>query len=245
VSQIVRFDYSGFRVVVTGGTSGIGLATARAFADAGAQVLVTGTRESVDAYGEDSAVPGAAYAQLELDQSSSIESFAAAVEGADVLVNNAGHIMAAADFAQVVQVNLNAVYQLSAALYPKLKASRLPGGASVVNLASMMSFFGSPHLPGYGAAKAGVVQLTKSLGAGWARDGIRVNAVACGSVPTGMTHSYAEDPHWSKVVADKTPMGRWGRPEEIASAILFLASPAASFVTGHTLVADGGYSIID
>ena len=103
----------------------------------------------------------------------------------------------------------------------------------------------APHLPGYGAAKAGVVQLTKSLAAAWAADRIRVNAVAAGSVPTSMTATYANDAHWSKVVSDKTPLGRWGRREEIAHPILFLCSPAASFVTGHTLVVDGGYSIID
>lgn len=245
MSQIVRFDYSGFRVIVTGGTSGIGLATARAFAEAGADVTVTGTRSSLAEYGDAVAMVKTSYARVELDKPASIEAFASAIEHVDVLVNNAGHIMPTADFAQAVQVNLNAVYQLSVALHRKLKASRLPGGASVVNLASMMSLFGSPHLPGYGAAKAGVVQLTKSLGAGWAPDAIRVNAVACGSIRTNMTAAYADDPHWSKVVADKTPMARWGRPEEIASTILFLASPAASFITGHTLVADGGYSIID
>ena len=245
MSNIVRFDYSGYRVVVTGGTSGIGLATARAFAAAGAHVLVSGTRSRLEDYGEEGAVAGASYRQLALDQSSSIEAFASAIEHVDVLVNNAGSIMPTADFAQTVQVNLNAVYQLSLALHPKMKASRLPGGGSIVNLASMMSYFGSPHLPGYGAAKAGVVQLTKSLAAGWAADGIRVNAVASGSIRTGMTAAYADDPHWSKVVSDKTPMARWGRPDEIASCILFLASPAASFITGHTLVADGGYSIID
>lgn len=245
MGDIVRFDFSGFRVIVTGGTSGIGRATAEAFAKAGAQVTVTGTKERLADYGEGTAIEGVAYAALKLDDDASLQRFAAGVEAVDVLVNNAGHIMGGASFAKVVQVNLNAVYQLSTALHPRLRASRLPAGASVVNIASMMSFFGSPHLPGYGAAKAGVVQLTKSLAAGWAAEGIRVNAVAAGSVRTGMTAAYADDAAIHKMVADKTPMARWGRPEEIASAILFLCSPAASFITGHTLVADGGYSIID
>jgi NAD(P)-dependent dehydrogenase (short-subunit alcohol dehydrogenase family) len=244
--DIVRFDFSGFRVIVTGGTSGIGHATAAAFVAAGAQVTVTGTKPTLADYGQDVlSLGGATYAALKLDDEASIRAFASSVEAVDVLVNNAGHIMGTASFAEAVQVNLNAVYQLSTALQPRLRASRLPGGASVVNIASMMSFFGSPHLAGYGAAKAGVVQLTKSLAAGWAGAGVRVNAVAAGSVRTGMTATYADDPAIHKMVCDKTPMGRWGRPGEIASAILFLCSPAASFITGHTLVADGGYSIID
>jgi 3-oxoacyl-[acyl-carrier protein] reductase len=115
----------------------------------------------------------------------------------------------------------------------------------VVNLASMMSLFGSPYFFGYGAAKAGIVQLTKSFAAAWAKEGIRVNAVAPGSVPTAMTAQYADDPGIREMVNAKTPMGRWAEPNEIANAIMYLSSSAASFITGHTLVVDGGYSIID
>lgn len=245
LSQLIRFDFSRYRVLVTGGTSGIGAATADAFIRAGADVWITGTRDSLAEYGTCEAPTGANYLPLRLDDEASIVALAGRLDRLDVLVNNAGHIMAEAEFTRAVQVNLVAVYQVSMALHELLRASALPGGASVVNIASMMSFFGSPHLPGYGAAKAGVVQLTKSLAAAWAAEGIRVNAVAAGSVRTSMTKEYADNPHWAKVVADKTPLGRWGRAEEIASAIQFLSSPAASFVTGHTLVVDGGYSIID
>lgn len=243
MTHTVQFDFSGARVIVTGGTSGIGRATAETFLAAGAQVLVTGTRRSASEY---ATVPGGAdYRQLSLETPESIESFAASVDRVDVLVNNAGHTMPQASFATTVQVNLTAVHDLSMRLYEPLKASRLPGGASVVNLASMMSYFGSPWFPAYGAAKAGILQLTRTLAAAWAKDGIRVNAIAPGSVPTAMTAPFASDPAVHRMVSDKTPMGRWAEAAEIAAPILFLCSSAASFVTGHTLVADGGYSIID
>lgn len=239
----VTFDYSGVRVIVTGGTSGIGRATAVAFADAGAQVTITGTKSALSEYGIYET--HFSYRTLKLERDESIADFIDSIDAVDVLINSAGHVMPSASFSESVRVNLNAVHAMSTGLYEKLKVSSLEGGASIVNLASMMSIFGSPHLPGYGAAKAGVVQLTMSLAAAWARDGIRVNAIAPGSTPTAMTAVYAEDPAVAAMVNAKTPMGRWARPDEIAGPILYLCSPAASYVTGHTLVVDGGYSIID
>lgn len=240
----IVFAFSDVNVIVTGGTSGIGLATARAFASAGARVTITGQRSSPADY-RDSDLSGLEYRTLHLDDPASITAFAGTVEAVDILINNAGHVMPDADFAHAVQVNLNAVFQLSAALQPRLAQSTLRGGACIVNIASMMSYFGSPHMPGYGAAKAGIVQLTKTLAAGWAEHGIRVNAIAAGSVRTTMTATYADNPYWAKVVSDKTPLRRWAQPEEMAQPILFLCSAAASYVTGHTLVVDGGYSVID
>jgi NAD(P)-dependent dehydrogenase (short-subunit alcohol dehydrogenase family) len=242
-ARTARFDFSGARVIVTGGTSGIGRATAEAFSEAGARVLVTGTKPALADY----PLPSGRfdYRPLELGRPESIERFAATVDAVDVLVNNAGHTMPEATFAAALQVNLSAVHDLTTRLHARLGASALPGGASVVNLASMMSFFGSPWFHGYGAAKAAIVQLTRTFAAGWAADGIRVNAVAPGSVPTAMTAQYADDPAIREMVNAKTPMRRWAEPHEIAAAILYLSSSAASFVTGHTLVVDGGYSIID
>jgi 3-oxoacyl-[acyl-carrier protein] reductase len=238
----IRYDYRDMNVVVTGATSGIGAATARAFLDAGANVIGTGTQASARDYGK--LPPGMSYRCLRLDSEASIAALAESVPRIDILVNNAGHTMPEASFAQAVQVNLLAVHALSTALHAKLAGSNLEGGASVINIASMLSLFGLLPLAGYGAAKAGIVQLTKSFAAGWAKDGIRVNAVAVGCVSSGMTTPYVNSPELSKHVTDRTPQGRWGEPEEIAGPILFLCSPAASYVTGATLVADGGYSIV-
>lgn len=238
----VQFQFTGAKVLVTGATSGIGRATAAAFQAAGAEVTITGTRQAGD-YPE--LLPGVAYRQLDLASDAAIAALAADIGAVDILVNNAGHTMPGAKFSEVVQVNLNAVYELSTALAEKLGRSRLPGGASIVNIASMMSYFGSPYFPGYGAAKAGILQLTRTLALAHAGAGIRANAVAPGSVPTTMTAPYANDPAVAKMVNDKTPLKRWGKPEEIADAILFLCSPAASFITGHTLVVDGGYSVME
>lgn len=239
----VKFQFLGARVIVTGGTSGIGLATAEAFVAAGAQVLITGTRPSIDAY--ERAPRGVEYRPLRLNGTESIAAFAEGIDAVDVLVNNAGQTMPQATFTEGIQVNLIAVHELCMRLHSKLASSHLAGGASVVNLASMMSYFGSSFFPAYGAAKAGIVQLTKTLACGWAKEGIRVNAVAPGSIPTSMTAQYANNPAIRDIVNAKTPMARWGEPHEIAMAILFLSSTAASFVTGHTLVVDGGYSIAD
>ena len=239
-----ELNLEGACVLVTGGTSGIGAATARAFMDVGATVTITGTREGVDAYPE--APEGAKYVQLRLQQREDIQRVAAAFDRLDVLVNNAGGTGGAAepfDFDTAVTVNLNAVYHLTDRLTGALAASQLPQGASVVNIASEMSLFGSPWFPGYGAAKAAIVQLTRTFAVSLAPQGIRVNALLPGSVPTPMTAAFADDPEVNRMVADKTPLHRWGTPAEMAGPILFLASSMASFVTGHTLVSDGGYSI--
>lgn len=240
----VVFDFSGVTVLVTGGTRGIGKAIAHAFVAAGAEVTLTGTAAEPPT---DEALPaGAQYRQLRLTERGDIAALAAGCERLDVLVNNAGGTGGATtphDFDTALAVNLGAVYHLTTALADTLARSSLQGGAAVVNMASEMALFASPWFPGYGAAKAGVMQLTRTFCAQLAERNIRVNAVLPGSVPTPMTNAFAEDPAMHTAVCAATPLKRWGTPEEIAAAVLFLSSPAAAFVSGHTLVVDGGYSV--
>jgi 3-oxoacyl-[acyl-carrier protein] reductase len=125
----------------------------------------------------------------------------------------------------------------------KLAQSPLEGGASIINMASMSSFFAVPLVPGYGAAKAAVVQMTKNLAVTWAAEGIRVNAVAPGLIESNMTSLMKGVEALEKPHLDRTPMKRWGTPEDIAPPVLFLASSAARFITGQTLAVDGGYSV--
>jgi len=243
----VTFDFSGCRVLVTGGSNGIGAGIARAFAHAGAQVTITGTRATAADYESD--LSAYAYHQLSLIDRARIEQVASSLASLDVLVNNAGCALPGGQseyipdvFEEAVAINLFAAFRMSQACHDKLRASSLEGGASVINLASMSSFFAVPMVPGYGAAKAAVVQMTKNLAVAWAGDGIRVNAVAPGIIDTNMTAAMKGVEALERPQIERTAMHRWGTPEDVAPAVLFLASPAARFITGHTLAVDGGYT---
>jgi 3-oxoacyl-[acyl-carrier protein] reductase len=244
----VRYDYQGAAVLVTGGTSGIGAGIAAAYRAAGAEVTITGTRPAATQYEAD--LSGYRYLQLSLTDKAQIASVAAQVPRLDVLVNNAGaNFMMQNEydpevFEKGLQVNLASVYRLSQALKPKLAASALPGGGSVIGIASLTSFFGLEVVPAYGAAKAGLVQLVKTLSITWAKDNIRVNAVAAGVTESRMTAQMLKMPPMMAPVLARTPLKRVGQPQDVAGAVLFLTSAAASYITGQTVLVDGGYSIV-
>lgn len=238
---MVRFDFSGKTVLVTGASAGIGNAIACAFRDAGATVHATGTR-SRDGYDTD--LDGMQFHQCDVGDDAALHALAEAVPRLDILVNNAGMVLyrrqefERESFQRVLDVNLTGMMTLSGLLREKLAAS---DGPSIINLTSVTAFFGSRGNPAYGASKAAIVQLTKTLGVAWARDGIRVNAIAPGFVATEMT-KVSQTGAVNEGILQRTPLGRWGQPEDIASVALFLASPAAAFMVGETITVDGGFS---
>jgi NAD(P)-dependent dehydrogenase (short-subunit alcohol dehydrogenase family) len=242
----VSFDFTGARVLVTGGTSGIGHGIATAFRDAGASVTITGTRGSAGEYDVD--LSGLDYRQLAMTSAEDVTALGASLDQLDVLVNNAGATFAGGldeyapdGFDEALRVNLHGAYRLTHACHPALAASEATGGASVVTLVSMAAFRAIPLVPGYAAAKAGLVSMTQNLAARWAGDGIRVNAIAPGNIETPMTAPMAALPDLVAEQVAHIPMGRFGTVEEIVPAALFLSSAASSYVTGAVLAVDGGY----
>jgi 3-oxoacyl-[acyl-carrier protein] reductase len=241
------FDFTGSTVLVTGGTSGIGNATAIKFRDAGAHVTVTGTKPSASDY--DAELSGVAYRQVVLTDRDAIDELAESFSALDALINNAGANFPGgldeatpAGFEASVELNLVAPFRLTTALHGALKASTASAGASVVMLASMAAIRAVPIVPGYAAAKGGVLSLTRNLAARWAGDGIRVNAVVPGVIDTAMTAPMALVPEIKQQQVDHIPFGRFGTPDEIASFILFLCTDNASYATGSAVCVDGGYS---
>ncbi|KUI01189.1 oxidoreductase [Mycolicibacterium acapulense] len=244
----LAFDFSGSTALVTGGTSGIGHATAIRLRDCGAAVTITGTKPDPSHYAVD--LSGLSYRSLDLTDASGTEALATEFATLDILINNAGANFpggldesTAAGFEASVNVNLLAPFRLTAAMHGALRDSEASGGASVVMLASMAAVRAVAMVPGYGAAKAGVLSLTRNLSMQWAGDGIRVNAVVPGVIATPMTAPMEHFPEVKQGQLNHIPLGRFGTPAEIADAILFLCTHNAAYCTGSALVVDGGYSV--
>jgi NAD(P)-dependent dehydrogenase (short-subunit alcohol dehydrogenase family) len=235
-------DASSRVAVVTGGTRGIGEGISRALAADGWRVVAGGIgEEEIAAFRPDPMIEAM---RLDVTDDASVAALIESCPRIDALVNCAGILLKAKEFdidgfAKVLDVNLIGSMRMCVAAREKLAASK----GAIVNTASMYAYFGAPHAPAYAASKGGVAQLTKSLAIAWAADGIRVNAIAPGWIDTDMARPAMQDPVRAAPILARTPMGRWGKPDDVASVVTFLVSEAARFVTGTVLPIDGGYLV--
>lgn len=249
------FDLKSKVALVTGGNGGIGLGMALGLAKAGARVVIAARNaqksEAAVAALEAAGSNSFALAADVTDEASVTALFAQLAERCgrlDILVNNAGTTvrkpvdqLALSEWHQVMDTNLTSAFLCSRAAHPLMKAA---GGGKVINIGSMMSIFGAPYAPAYGASKGGIVQLTKATAASWAADGIQVNAILPGWIQTELTDgARAQVAGLNERVIARTAAGRWGQPADLAGAAVFLASAASDFVTGTAIPVDGGYSI--
>jgi 2-deoxy-D-gluconate 3-dehydrogenase len=240
--------------LVTGSASGLGAAMAMALSQAGATVACHGNRRAATATAAAIGERAAAF-QADLSTTDGAAHLFSQVKQTygrvDILVNNAGTIvrdaaedMSLEDWQTVLQVNLTAVFQLSQLAAKDMMSRGKPGAVSIgkiVNIASLLSFQGGIRVPAYAASKGGVAQLTKALANEWAPKGIQVNAIAPGYFATTNTEALQADETRNRQILERIPAGRWGQPEDLAGAALFLSSAASNYVTGTVVTVDGGW----
>ena len=244
------FRLDGLTALVTGAATGIGAALARALAAAGANVACHGNRHtpSETAAAVEQLGRRALVLSGDLRESGTaaalVEMTAGAFGGIDILINNAGTIkrapaaeLAEAEWDEVVAVNLSSVFRLCQAAGRRMLAR---GRGKIINIASLLSFQGGITVAAYAASKGGVAQLTKALANEWAARGVNVNAIAPGYIHTDNTAALAANETRNRQILERIPAGRWGEPDDLAGAAVFLASRASDYVNGHLLVVDGG-----
>jgi len=246
-----RFRLDGKTALVTGAASGLGAAIAFALAEAGAAVACHGNRRPAEETARRIRDLGRNSRSFSADLSAEdgadrlFADVVAAMGAPDILVNNAGMIHRSSPedqdmqaWQRVLQVNLTSVFRLCQ-LAGRAMLERRSG--KIVNIASMMSFQGGIRVPAYTASKGGVAQLTKALANEWASRNVQVNAIAPGYFRTEVTQPLQNDETRYREILARIPAGRWGEPEDLAGAAVFLASPASDYVTGTVLVVDGGW----
>jgi 2-dehydro-3-deoxy-D-gluconate 5-dehydrogenase len=237
--------------LVTGSASGLGRAIALALAEAGASVACHGNRRTADETSRTIRALGRKSQNFDADLSapdgpdSLYQAVAAAMGAPEILVNNAGTIYRepaeshdSTAWMNVMQVNLNSVFRLcQLAGRPMLERRQ----GKIINIASLLSFQGGIRVPSYAASKGGVAQLTKALANEWAERNVQVNAIAPGYFRTENTSALQADELRNRQILERIPAARWGEPDDIAGAAVFLASPASSYINGEVLVVDGGW----